>query len=318
MEKIALITGITGQDGSYLALRLLNLGYQVHGVCRTNAEPSWRHEILGITNRVVLHTASLTDRTAIETVIATCTPTEIYHLAAQSSVTESRTSPFDTFYTNSISTLVLLESVRTTHPAIKFFFASSSEIFDQTAPQPLTLHSPRLPTSPYGLSKLAGQLLVEQYRQNYGLFVVSGILFPHESPLRQPQSFIKQLIHHAKEKQPFTIATMDTKRDFGDAREYVIAMHHTLQQPEARDYLIATGQPILMETIINYIYTALGTPHDLVTLSPQSDTPYPPCVYGDIADTVTQLNWKPQHDIFTVIDDMIACDKHTALDSRNY
>ena len=304
-KKIALITGIGGQDGSYLALHLLGLGYQVHGTSRNSNEPAWRHQYLGITSRVTLHTVALTDREAVATLLSTVTPTEIYHLAAESSVARSLASPFETFYTNSLSTLTLLESVRTVRPTAKLFFASSSEIFDQSVAEPLTLASPRLPASPYGLSKLATQLLVAQYRKNYGLFLVSGVLFPHESPLRQPQSFIKQLIQHAKAKQPFTITTLDTERDYGDAREYVVAMHQALQETEARDYIIATGIKTNMATIVDYIYTALSAPRDLISLSSNSTINYPPCVYGDITETTQQLHWKPVQTILNVIDDMI-------------
>lgn len=317
MEKIALITGIGGQDGSYLALHLLGLGYQVHGTSRDTSEPAWRNQYLGIADRVTLHTVALTDREAVSELLTTITPTEIYHLAAESSVARSLESPFETFYTNSLSTLTLLEAIRTVHPTAKLFFASSSEIFDQSATEPLTLTSPRLPASPYGLSKLAGQLLIEQYRKNFGLFLVSGVLFPHESPLRQPQSFIKQLIKHAKAKQPFTITTLDTERDFGDAREYVVAMHLALQQSEARDYIIATGIKTKMGTIVDHIYTTLSAPRDLISLSPESTIHYPLCVYGDITETTQQLHWQPVQTIFNVIDDMVTFEKTAATASKN-
>lgn len=305
MEKIALITGITGQDGSYLARHLLEQGYRVHGTSRGNEKSPWRHEYLGITDRVTFHSVTLTDRSAVANLITTIQPTEIYHLAAQSSVAESRTSPFETFYTNSLSTLTLLETIRTLNPSIKFFFASSSEIFDQTSVQPLTLASPRLPTSPYGLSKLAGHLLTENYRTEYGLFAVNGVLFPHESPLRQSYSFVKSVVRQAVactrgEQANVTLEYIDTERDFGDASTYTEIMWESLQADSARDYIIATGKPTSLRAIAEYIVLKLDLSKMILKTKEAPEIPVPKVIYGTSANALVQ-----HQDIYVTIDAMI-------------
>ncbi len=315
MEKTALITGITGQDGSYLAAHLIALGYHVHGTSRNSASAPPRHSALGIEHKITLHTTDITNLDDVTDLIRSITPTVIYHLAAQSSVTESFTDPFDTFYSNYVSTLTLLEAVHCTDNTIRFFHASSCEIFTPSAPQPLTLTSPKQPTSPYGLSKLSAHLLVEYYREKFGLFAVNGILFPHESPLRQSQSFITQLIHHAYTKQPFSITTKDIERDFGDAAEYVVAIRRSLEQTVARDYIIASGQAYNMADIITYIYNSLHAPTSLITINANPSHNYAACIYGDSTHTQTQLDWKPIRTIYNVIDDMIAARLQQSTDA---
>ena len=306
MQKIALITGITGQDGSYLAALLLAQGYSVHGTSRTLGTPPWRHEVLGIHGAITLHSVDLTNYNTVAALLHSVKPTELYHLAAASSVAESIQDPYATFTANYSTTLTLLEAIRKGDMSIRFFHASSSEIFDQSATQPLSLTSPKAPRSPYGLSKLAAHTLVELYRTQYAVFAVNGVLFPHESPLRQPYSLIKKVIHHAHTREPLTIASMDTERDFGDAAEYATAIWLTLQQENPTDYLIASGQRYRLRDIIAYIYDSLDASTDLIHTQEHPTISYPSQIYGDISVTTAQLGWKPERTVFAVIDDMIA------------
>lgn len=310
MEKIALITGITGQDGSYLAKLLLTKGYLVHGTSRTPKAKNWRHHELSISKQLTINECDLTDRDAVITLITTIQPTEIYHLAAQSSVSESFTVPYETFCQNTLSTLTLLEVVRAIDINIKIFNASSSEIFDQFAPQPLSLTSPRLPASPYGISKLAGHMLVEQYRTTFRLFAVNGILFPHESPLRQPNSFIKTVIRKAiactqNEQGNIALGYIDTERDFGYAASYVEMMWRSLQAQTATDYIIATGQTTSLRTIVEYIAKKLNLPQTTITSSPIQQSTLPTSIYGDITDTTAKLGEFPITNLYATIDAMI-------------
>ena len=310
MEKIAFITGITGQDGSYLAALLLKKGYRVHGTSRRSGTEPSRHQELGIAGRTTLHPTDITDKDAVASLFATIQPTEVYHLAAQSSVAESWQTPYDTFYTNTLSTLNLLEVIRTTAPQIKFFNASSGEIFDQSSPQPLTLTTPRLPTSPYGIAKLASHTLVEQYRVRYGLFVVNGVLFPHESRLRQPYSFIKSAIRQTvscarHEQEHVTLGYIDTKRDFGDAENFVDIIWRSLQVDTADDYIIATGTATSLREITEYIMTKLAVPQERLQTATVVDQTLPITVFGNSHDTTTKLGLPAYKNIYVTIDDMI-------------
>jgi GDPmannose 4,6-dehydratase len=319
MEKIAFITGITGQDGSYLAALLLTHGYEVHGTSRRSDGVSVGHRELGIVDKVTLHPVDITDRDALTTCITSIQPTEIYHLAAQSSVAESWQTPYNTFCTNSLSTFILLEIIRTTAPLTKFFNASSCEIFDQAAPQPFSLTSPRLPSTPYGISKLAGHTLTEQYRTHYGLFAVNGVLFPHESPLRQPYSFIKSVIRQTvactqQEQEKIVLGYIDTKRDFGNASDYADIMWRALQSEVATDYIIATGTATSLRTITEYVMAKLGVPLENLQTATTPDKALSASIFGDNRDTLEKLNVTTLTDIYTTIDAMIEFElaHHTA------
>lgn len=307
MDKIALITGITGQDGSYLADLLLKKGYQVHGTSRKaiGEVPQWRHSELGIQNNITIHTCTLLDPLNVTNLILSIKPTEIYHLAAESSVQTSWDTPAETLNANIFSTITLLEAIRNNAPSVKLFYASSSEIFDQYAPLPFSLATPTSPSSPYGVSKLAAHIFIKNYREKFGIFAVNGVLFPHESPLRQARSFIKQLIHHACSQTPYQIDSIKTERDFGDAREFVHAMWLSLQQYYARDYIIATGKTTSTESVIKFIFETLEAPPELALVKNTSNTTYPTSLYGDVTETITLLNWRPKQSFFTVIEDMI-------------
>ncbi len=311
-KKVALITGITGQDGSYLASLLLERGYKVHGTTRTAKEPAWRHNYLKITGRLTLHTIDLEDAAAVEALVRSIEPTEIYHLAAQSSVARSFTNLDETLTSNIQPTINLLEAIVATDSSTQFFHASSSEIFGSGDGQPFTETSPLKPENPYGSSKAASHLIVESYRQNSGLYAVNGMLFPHESPLRDNVSFMKQLVHRAvsiKAGAAEQIILGNTKnlRDFGDASQFVVAMWQSLQQPEAHDYIIATGKPVALEDIVNYVLMKLELPMTITTTDPALAARHgAPVIYGDPSYATTTLGWTHVGDVFSVVDKMLA------------
>ena len=311
IKNIALITGITGQDGSYLAAFLLDKKYEVHGITRNLTETHWRHDYLGITDALMLHAANLEDEMAIRTLLADIQPTEIYHLAAESSVAASLADPYPTLRFNIQSTLALLNATRAINSNIRFFNASSAEIFDANVTQPLTLESPFKPNTPYGISKLTGHTLVQKYRHHSNLFAVNGILFPHESPLRLETSFFKSVIRNAVAckrgtKHAITLGYIDTERDFGDATQYVKVMWKSLQVIRADDYIIATGIPTSLRVLVMYIMDKLELPASLLETTRDANRPLPKTIYGDPTETCQKLDWTYTGDVFATIDAMIA------------
>lgn len=306
-SKTALITGIHGQDGSYLAQLLLEKGYIVHGVSHTKNHVN--HDYLDISNKTTIHQIDLENSDAVNSLINDLHLYEIYHLASSSSVRQSLDTPVTTIKNNILPLLNLLEAVRQHSPTSRLFNASSSEIFDRSAPVPYNKKTTLAPQNPYAVSKATGQFLVQTYRQQYNLFMVNGILFPHESPLRSSASFIKQLINCAYKKTPYTVATTKIERDFGDARDYVRAMWLSLQQTETDDYIISSGQTISTEKIIDYIFETLGAPRELIKTSGTATSFYLPTIFGDNTDTKKQLAWEPTYNILTTISDMIEFEK---------
>lgn len=248
--KKALITGITGQDGSYLAEMLLENGYEVHGMVRRVAIEDPEHRLLRIKpvlDRIHLHAASLESFPSICRVVQTVKPDECYHLAAQSFVSYSFEDEFSTLNTNINGTHYMLSAIKEFHPVCRFYFAASSEMFGKVEEMPQTENTPFNPRSAYGISKVAGHHLTKNYREAYRLFACSGILFNHESP-RRGYEFVTRKIsaHVARIKKGLArelrLGNLDAKRDWGHSREYVRAMHLMLQQEKADDYVIATGQ----------------------------------------------------------------------------
>src|SRR4030095_13696620 len=245
MVKKALITGITGQDGSYLAEHLLSLGYEVHGLVRRVAleDPQRRFtRIAHLLDNVTLHPASLESYPSILHVVSKHEFTECYHLAAQSFVAESFRDGFSTMNTNINGTHYMLAALRELQPNCRFYFAGSSEMFGKVSESPQNEMTHFHPRSPYGISKVAGFDLTRNYREAYGMFCVSGILFNHESP-RRGFEFVTRKITSPVARIKFGIANelrlgnLDARRDWGHAKDYVRAMHLMLQQDEAQDYV---------------------------------------------------------------------------------
>lgn len=309
MNKTALITGISGQDGSYLAALLLKAGYTVCGTLRS---PSalWRHEYLGIKDRIALHQIDLTDYTKVTSLLTFVQPHEIYHLAAQSSVTESKKDPNPTLHFNVISTLALLEATRKVCPSAKFFHASSSEVFGQTSGEPVTREHRIAPVNPYGTSKASAHLMVKSYRDDSKLFTVNGILFPHESPLRYHGSLIKSVIRQALaikngDGSTITLGQIENKRDFGSAEDYARAIWHTLQVDVATDHIIGTGVARSIKDIVYYIADQVGTLRTKIVTSPELSKEPITDIYADTTTTTRELGWTANTSIYATIDAMI-------------
>lgn len=253
--KTALITGITGQDGSYLSEYLLDRGYEVHGIIRRVAieDPErrlWR--IRHLLDKIQLHSASLESYASIFKVVDTVKPDECYHLAAQSFVSYSFEDEFSTFGTNIDGTHYVLSALKELAPECRFYFAASSEMFGNAKASPQNENTPFFPRSTYGISKLAGYHLTRNYREAYGLFALNGILFNHESP-RRGFEFVTRKVTGTVAKiklglaNELRIGNLEAKRDWGYAKDYIKAMWLMLQQDKPDDFVIATGKTIPLE-----------------------------------------------------------------------
>lgn len=263
--KKALITGITGQDGSYLAELLLEKGCEVHGIVRRVAFEDPMHRlwrIKHILDKITLHAASLESYASIFNVIEEVEPDECYHLAAQSFVSYSFEDEFSTINSNINGTHYILSALKQKAPNCRFYFAASSEMFGKVKETPQDENTPFNPRSPYGISKVAGFYLTKNYREAYGLHASSGILFNHESPRRGLEFVTRKITSHAARiklclENKIKLGNIDAKRDWGHAKEYVKAMWLMLQQEKPDDYVIGTGKCYsvrdFLETAFNYL-----------------------------------------------------------------
>jgi GDPmannose 4,6-dehydratase len=250
VAKRALITGITGQDGSHLAEYLLDLGYEVHGVIRRVAleQPEHRlNRVIGIRDRIHLHPASLESYPSLFQIFSRQQFDECYHLAAQSFVAESFSDGFSTMTANVNGTHFVLEALRNLQPKCRFYFAGSSEMFGKVRETPQRELTPFHPRSPYGISKVTGYYLTMNYREAYGMFCCGGILFNHEGPRRGFEFVTRKITQGAARiklglQEKLRLGNLDAKRDWGHAADYVRAMHLMLQQPTPDDYVVATGE----------------------------------------------------------------------------
>ena len=250
MKKSALITGVTGQDGSYLAEFLLKKGYSVHGLVRRVAAEDKSHRfwrLKSFINKLEIHAGSLESYASIINIITKIKPHEIYHLGAQSYIDYAFKDEFSTINTNINGTHFLLSAIKEFSPKTKFYFAGSSEMFGKVREIPQTEKTPFYPRSVYGISKVAGFDLTRNYREAYNLYCCSGILFNHESP-RRGFEFVTRKITHAVARIKFglqkdlKLGNMDAKRDWGHAKDYVEAMWLMLQKKKPDDFVIATNE----------------------------------------------------------------------------
>jgi len=263
-KKRALITGITGQDGSYLAEFLLKKGYGVYGMYRRTSTDAFER-IGSLRKKINLVEGDVTDMGSIVRIINDVQPIEIYNLAAQSYVPDSWTQPISTEDINAKGVLNILESIRLINPKIKFYQASTSEMFGKAQEIPQTEKTPFHPRSPYGVAKVYGHYITQNYRESYNLFACSGILFNHESPRRGKQ-FITRKVSHSVAKiklgyqDYFEVGNLDSKRDWGYAGDYVEAMWIILQQEKPQDYVIGTGKSHSVRELIEESFKAAEMP----------------------------------------------------------
>ncbi len=317
MKKV-LITGITGQDGSYLAEHLLDLGYEVHGIVRRVAleQPEQRlARIAHIRDRLTLHSGSLESYPSIFHIISRCDFDECYHLAAQSFVAESFADGFSTMSVNVDGTHYILAALRELNRKCKFYFAGSSEMFGRVREIPQVETTPFHPRSPYGISKVAGFYLTQNYREAYGMFCVSGILFNHESP-RRGFEFVTRKITSAIARiklglqSELRLGNLDAKRDWGHSADYVRAMHLMLQQQNPEDYVIATGETHTVREFCEIAFSEAGLDYrDYVMVDPQFYRPSEvDLLIGDAGKARRDLGWKPRLTFRQLVSEMVYCD----------
>ena len=301
--KKALITGITGQDGSYLSELLLEKGYQVHGVVRRVAleHPQarmWR--IRHILDRLHIHSASMESYASIFNIVSEVKPNECYHLAAQSYVSYSFEDEFSTINTNLNGTHYVLSAIKRQAPECRFYFAGSSEMFGKVEETPQNEKTPFHPRSPYGISKMAGFELTRNYREAYGIFALSGILFNHESP-RRGAEFVTRKISSAAAKikldmdKEIRLGNLEAKRDWGHSRDYVLAMWLMLQQDEPEDYVIATGESHSVKTFLETAFNHVDLDYrDYLTMDEKLYRPSEVNILqGDASKARAKLKWSP-------------------------
>lgn len=318
LVKKALITGITGQDGSYLAEHLLSLGYEVHGLVRRVAfeNPERRfNRIAHILDRVQLHAASLESYPSIFHIVSRYDFDECYHLAAQSFVAESFEDGFSTMNTNINGTHYMLAALRELRPKCRFYFAGSSEMFGKVREVPQTETTPFYPRSPYGISKCAGFELTRNYREAYGLFCCSGILFNHEGP-RRGFEFVTRKITSTVARIKLGLASelrlgnLEARRDWGHAADYVRAMHLMLQQSDPDDYVVATGETRTVREFCERAFAVVGLNYaNYVKIDEQFYRPAEvEMLIGNPAKAHRVLGWKPQHAFEGMIKEMVQHD----------
>jgi len=318
VSRRALITGITGQAGSYLAEHLIELGYEVHGIVRRVAlEDSQRRvgRISHLLDKIVLHPASLESYPSIFHVVSHHDFDECYHLAAQSFVAESFTDGFSTMNTNINGTHFMLAALRELRPKCRFYFAGSSEMFGKVKESPQNENTSFHPRSPYGISKVAGFDLTRNYREAYGMYCVGGILFNHESPrrgfefvTRKITSTIAQIKSGAATE--LRLGNLDASRDWGHAADYVRAMHLMLQQPEADDYVIATGETHSVREFCELAFSVAGL--DFEQYVKTDERYYRPAevdlLVGDSSKARRVLGWSPRYSFSEMVREMVESD----------
>tara|TARA_R110000822_G_scaffold310365_1_gene442836 strand:- start:56 stop:1018 length:963 start_codon:yes stop_codon:yes gene_type:complete len=313
MTKTALITGIAGQDGSYLAELLISKGYEVHGIIRRNSVPENQDSRIKNLN-ITTHYGDLMDPFSLTRIISEVNPDEVYNLGAQSHVRVSFDVPSFTIQTNALGVLNLLEACRQFNPKIKIYQASSSEMFGNTVDpdgyQRKT--TPMNPTSPYGCAKVMGYNLTRHYRAAYGMHVCNGILFNHESPRRGSNFVTNKIVKGAIEikkglKDNLSLGNLDASRDWGHSKDYVRAMHSILNHEEADDWVVATGESRTIREMCEITFSLLDLDYkDYVTVDPKYFRPQElDFLRGDSSDIREKLDWKPSYTFKEMVSEMV-------------
>jgi GDPmannose 4,6-dehydratase len=316
--KRALITGITGQDGAYLAELLLEKSYEVHGIVRRVAIEDPEHRlwrILHLRDRIHLHAASLESLASIYRVFRAAQPDECYHLAAQSFVAYSFEDEFSTLNANINGTHYVLAAMRDCAPQCRLYFAASSEMFGKVAEVPQTESTPFHPRSAYGISKVAGFHLVRNYREAYGIKASCGILYNHESPRRGFEFVTRKITSHAARiklglAREVRLGNLDARRDWGHAADYVRAMWMMLQQDEPEDYVIATGEQHSVRDFAKEAFGYVGLNYqDHVVVDPQFLRPADvETLLGDAAKAKDRLGWTCKVTFKELVHEMVEAD----------
>ena len=316
MTRHALITGITGQDGAYLAQLLLQKGYRVHGLlARRSSDTLWRLRELDIVDDVRLIDGDVTDLAALIRALQQSQADEVYNLAAQSFVGSSWQQPLLTAQTNAVGALAVLEAVRIVNPQARFYQASTSEMFGLTRNPVQDENSPFHPRSPYGVAKLMAHWATVNYRESFGLHASSGILFNHESPLRGIE-FVTRKVSQAVaaiklgRQRELRLGNIDALRDWGFAGDYVEAMWRMTQQPQADDYVVATGRTASVREMCEIAFAHVGLRmDDHVVIDPALLRPAEvERLQGDASKARARLGWAPQTSLESLIVMMVEAD----------
>ncbi len=310
----ALITGITGQDGSYLAEFLLERGYDVHGVIRRSSSVNMER-IAHLQDRVHLVSADLLDQNSLINALEDAQPSEVYNLAAQSFVPASWSQPVLTGECTALGVTRVLEAIRTVNPRIRFFQASSSEMFVKVETSPQNEKTPFYPRSPYGVAKVYGHYITVNYRESYGLFACSGILFNHESP-RRGLEFVTRKITNGVARiklglaRELRLGNLDARRDWGYSGDYVRAMWLMLQQERPDDYVVATGETHSVREFVEAAFAHVGLDYrDFVRVDPAFMRPAEvDLLQGDAAKAREKLGWAPSASFDNLVQMMVAED----------
>lgn len=296
----ALITGITGQDGSYLAEFLLKKGYEVYGIIRRTSTPNV-HNLDNIITRINICEADLLDQSSLMNAISTCKPNEIYNLAGMSFVPSSWTQPILTAEFTALGVTRMLEAVRIVAPGARFYQASSSEMFGKVQQIPQTENTPFHPRSPYGVAKQFGHSITVNYRESFGMHASSGICFNHESPRRGPEFVTRKISSHVAAikhgiRKELVLGNLDAKRDWGFAGDYVEAMWLMLQQDKPDDYVISTGEEHTVKEFLQVAFERVDLDYKkFVRIDPSLHRPAEvDLLVGDSAKARKVLNWKPK------------------------
>ncbi|QDR82803.1 GDP-mannose 4,6-dehydratase [Sporomusa termitida] len=314
--KSALITGITGQDGAYLAKLLLDKGYKVYGlIARRATSTTWRLQFLGIENEVELINGDLTDLPSIVRAITKAKPAEVYNLGAQSFVGTSWQQTVTTVQSTGVGVLHVLEAIRLTDLSIRFYQASSSEMFGLIQEPMQSESTPFYPRSPYGVSKLFGHWMTVNYRESFNLFACSGILFNHESPVRGIE-FVTRKVTDAVariklgKQQELKLGNIDAKRDWGFAGDYVQAMWLMLQQDKADDYVVATGRTTTVRDMCKRAFEYVNLKYeDYVVIDPAFYRPAEvDILLGNPDKAKKVLGWEAKTSLNTLIEMMVEAD----------
>jgi GDPmannose 4,6-dehydratase len=310
----ALITGVTGQDGSYLAELLLEKGYEVFGVVRRTSHHSYER-IEHLLDRIEIVTADLLDQHSLTVVLQETRPDEVYNLAAQSYVPTSWSQPVLTGEFTALGVTRILEAIRLVHPSARFYQASSSEMFGKVTQTPQREDTPFYPRSPYGVAKVYGHWITVNYREYYGLYAVSGILFNHESP-RRGIEFVTRKVSDGVARiklglaRELRLGNLDAHRDWGFAGDYVEAMWRMLQQDQPQDYVVGSGETHSVRELVELAFGRVGLDYrDYVVSDPRFYRPAEVDVLlADPAKARRELNWRPTVDFPELVGMMVDAD----------
>lgn len=316
MSKKALITGVTGQDGAYLSKLLLEKGYKVYGLlARRSSDTQWRLRYLGIENDVDLMEGDLTDLSSLARLLAAINADEVYNLGAQSFVATSWMQPVLTGMTTGIGAVNLLEAIRLTDPAIRFYQASSSEMFGKIQEPIQSERTPFYPRSPYGVAKLYAHWMTVNYRESFNTFACSGILFNHESPLRGIEFVTRKISDGVARiklglQRELRLGNLEAKRDWGYAADYVEAMWLMLQQSAPDDYVVATGRCTSVREFCRLAFRHVGLDYEkYVVTDKKFERPAEVDVLvGDPAKARAVLGWKPKTSLEELVAMMVDAD----------